>query len=57
MYYLCAKTKAFFPMKRIGILSDTHSFWDEKYAEYLGEPGSHFAHKLLHTHYSDRSRK
>ena len=37
MYYLCAKTKAFFPMKRIGILSDTHSFWDEKYAEYLGE--------------------
>ena len=27
------------------------------YAEYLGEPGSHFAHKLLHTHYSDRSRK
>lgn len=23
-------------MKRIGILSDTHAFWDDKYAEYLG---------------------
>ena len=25
------------------------------YAEFLGEPGSHFAHKLLHTHYIARS--
>lgn len=24
-------------MKRIGIISDTHSYWDEKYEEYLGE--------------------
>ncbi|MCK4258219.1 MAG: [FeFe] hydrogenase, group A [Halanaerobiales bacterium] len=24
------------------------------YAEYLGEPGSHLAHKLLHTHYTPR---
>lgn len=23
-------------MKRIGILSDTHGFWDDKYAKYLG---------------------
>ena len=27
------------------------------YAEFLGEPGSHFAHKLLHTHYIVRSKK
>ncbi len=27
------------------------------YAEFLGEPGSHFAHKLLHTHYIARSKK
>lgn len=27
------------------------------YAEYLGEPNSHRAHELLHTHYVDRSRK
>ena len=25
------------------------------YDEYLGEPGSELAHKLLHTHYTDRS--
>lgn len=24
-------------MKRIGILSDTHSFWDERYAHYFAE--------------------
>lgn len=24
-------------MKRIGIISDTHSFWDERYTKYLGE--------------------
>ena len=24
------------------------------YAEFLGEPGSHLAHKLLHTHYIAR---
>ncbi len=23
-------------MKKIGIISDTHGFWDDKYAEYLG---------------------
>lgn len=22
-------------MKRIGLLSDTHSYWDERYAEYF----------------------
>ncbi|MGN0774741.1 MAG: NADH-dependent [FeFe] hydrogenase, group A6 [Candidatus Ventricola sp.] len=27
------------------------------YAEYLGEPNGHRAHELLHTHYTDRSRK
>jgi len=27
------------------------------YDEYLGEPNSHKAHELLHTHYVDRSRK
>ena len=27
------------------------------YAEYLGEPNSHLAHELLHTTYTDRSRK
>jgi len=27
------------------------------YAEFLGEPGSHFAHKLLHTHYVARPKK
>ena len=27
------------------------------YAEFLGEPGSHFAHKLLHTQYIARSKK
>ena len=27
------------------------------YAEFLGEPGSLFAHKLLHTHYIARSKK
>lgn len=26
------------------------------YAEYLGEPGSHKAHELLHTHYVPRKR-
>lgn len=26
------------------------------YKEYLGEPGSHRAHELLHTHYYDRSQ-
>ena len=25
------------------------------YKEYLGEPNSHLAHELLHTHYTDRS--
>lgn len=25
------------------------------YAEFLGEPGSHTAHELLHTEYTDRS--
>lgn len=24
-------------MKRIGIISDTHGFWDEKYEKYLGD--------------------
>lgn len=24
-------------MKRIGLLSDTHAFWDDKYCEYLGQ--------------------
>jgi NADP-reducing hydrogenase subunit HndD len=27
------------------------------YDEFLGEPGSHKAHELLHTHYTDRSAK
>lgn len=27
------------------------------YKDYLGEPGSHKAHHLLHTHYVDRSKK
>jgi ferredoxin hydrogenase gamma subunit len=27
------------------------------YEEFLGEPNSHKAHELLHTHYSDRSAK
>lgn len=27
------------------------------YDEFLGEPGSHTAHELLHTHYTDRSAK
>jgi NADH-quinone oxidoreductase subunit G len=27
------------------------------YADFLGEPGSDKAHKLLHTHYSNRSKK
>ena len=27
------------------------------YAEYLGEPNGHLAHELLHTTYTDRSRK
>ncbi len=27
------------------------------YAEYLGEPGGHKSHELLHTHYVDRSAK
>ncbi len=26
------------------------------YAEFLGEPGSHKAHELLHTHYQERSK-
>ena len=26
------------------------------YAEFLGEPNSHKAHELLHTHYTDRSK-
>ena len=26
------------------------------YEEYLGEPGSHLAHKILHTSYVDRSK-
>jgi NADP-reducing hydrogenase subunit HndD len=26
------------------------------YAEYLGEPNSHKAHELLHTHYTARSK-
>ncbi|SHJ95343.1 NADH-dependent [FeFe] hydrogenase, group A6 [Tepidibacter formicigenes] len=29
----------------------------ELYDKYLGEPGGHLAHKLLHTHYLDRSKK
>jgi predicted phosphodiesterase len=24
-------------MKRIGLLSDTHSYWDERYAKYFSE--------------------
>lgn len=24
-------------MKKIGIISDTHGFWDDKYEQYLGE--------------------
>ncbi len=24
-------------MKRIGIISDTHGYWDDKYEYYLGE--------------------
>ena len=28
----------------------------ELYKEYLGEPGSHLAHKILHTTYKDRSK-
>jgi len=27
------------------------------YEEYLGEPGGHLSHELLHTHYFDRSRE
>ena len=27
------------------------------YAEFLGEPNGHKAHELLHTHYTDRSKK
>ena len=26
------------------------------YKDFLGEPNSHLAHELLHTHYSDRSK-
>ena len=26
------------------------------YAEYLGEPGGHLAHKYLHTHYTEKSK-
>ena len=26
------------------------------YAEYFGEPGSHKAHKILHTSYVDRTK-
>ena len=25
------------------------------YDEYLGQPGGHLSHELLHTHYTDRS--
>ena len=24
-------------MRRVGIISDTHGYWDDRYAEYLGE--------------------
>ena len=26
------------------------------YSEFFGEPGSHKAHELLHTHYTERSK-
>ena len=28
---------------------------DAIYKEYLGKPGGHLSHELLHTHYVDRS--
>lgn len=41
------------------VLRKSHENPDIKklYAEYLGEPNGHRAHELLHTHYTDRSRK
>ena len=28
----------------------------ELYKDFFGEPGSHLAHEVLHTHYRERSR-
>lgn len=33
-YYLFIKSKT---LKRIGLLSDTHAYWDDKYLEYFAE--------------------
>jgi iron only hydrogenase large subunit-like protein len=27
------------------------------YQDYLGKPGGHLSHEILHTHYFDRSRE
>lgn len=33
----CSLNSNFAPMKRIGLLSDTHSHWDERYEHYFSE--------------------
>ena len=35
--YLCPKFLSDIYMTRIGLLSDTHGFWDEKYVKYFSE--------------------
>ena len=42
---------------RVDLTAKTHAFVpvaDQVYEEFLGEPNSHKAHELLHTHYIPR---
>ena len=43
--------------KELRIIRNGRKKPSEQYKEFLKEPGSHTAHKLLHTHYHDRSGK
>ena len=51
------RVKAVYDTERVLPLRKSHLNPAVKrlYDEYLGEPGGHLSHELLHTHYTDRS--
>ncbi|MBQ2058404.1 MAG: iron hydrogenase small subunit [Firmicutes bacterium] len=44
------------PRARSGPLSPVRSLQAPREGSYLGEPGGHRAHELLHTHYVERKK-
>ena len=56
---LKARTKALYTEDELKVIRKSHEnpYIQELYKNFLGEPNGEKAHKLLHTHYYDRSKK